>query len=106
VISTRLSPNFSDFAIKLLIFFIISLIAGILLIISYYGFLHSKKYQFTGIVGCISFVVYFIYSSDYTLYIDLEHPLRLISITSTMIATIILLVLSLVFWRKLEVKKD
>lgn len=106
MISTRLSPNFSDFAIKLLIFFITSLIAGILLIISYYGFLHSKKYQFTGIVGCISFIVYFVYSSDYTLYIDFKHPLLYISITSTLIASIILLVLSLVFWRKLEVKKD
>lgn len=104
--STRLSPNFSDVAIKTLIFFIISLIAGILLIISYYGFLHFKKYQFTGIVGCISFIVYFVYSSDYTLYIDFKHPLMYISITSTMIATIILLMLSLVFWRKLEVKKD
>ena len=106
-IITQFSLKNSEIQIKLPLFFIISLTAGILLIICYYGFLHSKKYQLSGIAGCISFIVYFAYSSDLTLYvIDLKHPYVYIANASTMVASIILLVLSLVYWRKFEEKKD
>jgi len=95
----------SDFTIKLVLFFILSLIAGVLLIICYYGFLRSKKYQITGIVGCISFTIFFVYFSDFTFFIDFEHPLMYISYLSTMIASIILLVLTLIYRNKIEFEK-
>jgi hypothetical protein len=87
-----------------MIFFILSLIAGILLIICYYGCFRSKKYQYIGVAGCI-FIVYFVYFSELTFFIDFEHPFMNISYLSTMIASVILLVLTNVYWGKIEVEK-
>lgn len=96
----------SDFTIKLVIFLILSLIAGIFLIICYYGYFRSKKYKYTGVAGCSFFIVYFVYFSEFTFFIDFKQPLMYISYLSTMIASIILLVLTLVYWSKIEDEKD
>lgn len=86
---------------ELLTSFIIALVAGILMIITYYGFLHSKKYpRYTGMGGCFFFVLY--YSIDYIRHGEMQYPFLNMSRLLALIVGIILLILTLLFWKKLS----
>jgi hypothetical protein len=90
--------------------FIISLIAGILLILSYRGFMHSRKYpRFTGIIGCVTLVLGFSYvvCKFISVYGGIYLEATAVSIAANLggislsIASVILLVITLIFWKKL-----
>ena len=90
--------------------FIITLIASILLILSYYGFTHQRKYpRFTGIVGCMMLIMTFFHCVYYSItvyeeYFGLVAPILLTSRlgqVSLSAASVILLVLTMIYWKKL-----
>lgn len=90
--------------------FIITLIAGTLLVLSYHGFIHSRKYpRFTGVVGCVVLILGFFYYVYYfiTVYEEGFGSAAPILITSRLgqvslsVTSVILLVLTLIYWKKL-----
>ncbi|MCK4365480.1 MAG: hypothetical protein KAW45_05475 [Thermoplasmatales archaeon] len=90
--------------------FTITLIVGILLILSYYGFIHSSKYpRFTGIVGCgvlmLGFSYYICYyASVYEESFVAVAPLLIaakLGQVFLLIASIILFIATLIYWKKL-----
>lgn len=89
---------------------IITLVVGILLILSYHGFLHSRRYpRFTGIFGCGVLVTSFLYYAyDFIAvgreYLGVAPPSYIVAKVGQLslgIASIILLVLTLIYWKKL-----
>jgi len=100
-VSKNISETLLDNLVtELLPSFIIALVAGILMIITYYGFLHSKKYpRYTGTVGCFFFVLY--HSIAYIRNGAMQYPFINMSRILALIAGTILLILTLIFWKKL-----
>ena len=92
--------------IEYLITITTTLVAGILLIITYHGFLHARTYpKLTGLSGCAILLIYPIYwyvDSINSVGSDYEFIYYNFSILSIMIASIILLILTLVYWKKLS----
>lgn len=81
--------------------FIFSFVAGIFMIITYYGLLHLKKYPiYTGIVGCFFFILHDI--NYFFQQFEMEYLIVLTPKLLTMIASIILLILTLIYWKKLS----
>jgi len=87
----------------LLVFFFVLLLAGVLLTITYLGFIYSKKYsRVTGIIGCILFISYSLYNIIYVAnntYSGFESTI-VIPYISLFILSIILLFLTLIYWKK------
>ena len=80
--------------------FIFAFVAGILMIMTYYGLLHLKKYpKYTGIIGCFFFVLHDI--NYFFQQFEMEYLIMLTPKLLTMIASIILLILTLIYWKKL-----
>ena len=92
--------------LKYVINFMLTLIAGMLLIVTYHGFLHAKMYsRFTGIGGCIFLVGYHGYNwMDFIESMEISPVLIFTKIPwlSTLITSFILLIVTLIFWKKLE----
>ena len=86
----------SYFPLKYFILSFLALPTTILLIITYHGFFHSKRYaRFTGLVGCILLIIFSILWTE-SYYISNIVPIILL------IFVIALLVLTLIYWRKLR----
>jgi len=105
--SNRISSVFKDELLShTLPSFTFAFVAGILMILTYYGLLHLKKYpRYTGITGCFFFVLhdvnYFFQSFDFRSF-EMEYLIVLMPKLLTMIASIILLILTLIYWKKLS----
>lgn len=107
-ISNYISSVFKDEILSsILPSFTCVFVAGILMIITYYGLLNLKKYpKYTGIVGCFFFVLHDVYYFFQNIEsIEREYLEYLIVLTPkllTMIASVILLILTLIYWKKLS----
>lgn len=76
------------------VYFIFTLIAGMLLIIAYHGLLKNKKYsRIIGIFGCIFTILFIIFEFDLLFYEFTQYII--------LILTFILLILTLLYWKKL-----
>ena len=88
--------DMADFSLKYFIFLILALPSAIFLIITYHGFLNSKRYaRFSGLGGCILLIILSIFWTEIYYGSNFTQIILLIS-------SIILLVLTLIFWRKLR----
>ena len=90
--------------------FVIMFMAGTLLVLSCYGFVNSKKYaRFTGLLGCGTLTLTFLYSVynfgiKWVEYFNFAPPIYIatkVGQASLGIASIVLLFLTLFFWKKL-----
>lgn len=80
---------------------IFAFVAGILMIITYYGLLNLKKYpKYTGIIGCFFFILHDV--NYFFRYFKIEYLIFLTPKLLTMIASVILLILTLIYWKKLS----
>jgi hypothetical protein len=93
--------NWNLFTVRFFINSILLLSTMILLIITYRGFLHLKRYaRFTGLTGCILLMIYsIIWVDSYNIYY--YGWTNLIQQIIIFISSIVLLIITLIYWKKL-----